>query len=114
MKLKVENGTLVWKKFFQEQRLSLADVEWAYLQQESVTMKLCCGRGEAIIGRLIVVKKDGEKEVFQYEGLEKPKALLEQIHQANDQIAIGYTSENKARFGIVDDGAAGQSASRKG
>lgn len=96
----IADGKLKYKKWFQKHEVLLSDIEWAYLQQEQVRVSLGCCGGETSIGRLIVIKKDGEKLVFEYEGMRDPKRALEEIQEANSNIAIGYTKENRVRFGL--------------
>lgn len=94
----VKDGILYYRKWFKECQLDLREVKWAYLQQEAVEMKMCCGRAETSIGRVILVKKDGKKEIFQFEGMDEPKELLAKIEQSGVAIAIGYTKENREKF----------------
>lgn len=94
----VENGKIYYKKFFKSCELNTDSLVWAYLQQEPVSARMCCGRMETEIGRVIVLTRDGQKEVFQFEGMEEPRELLAKIQAANPRIAVGYTKENRERF----------------
>ena len=59
---------------------------------------MCWGSTSFPIGRLILVDKEGREERFQYEGMDKPKKLLEDIQKQNPHIAIGYTQDNLSKF----------------
>ncbi len=98
MLAKVVNDKITWYYFLKKKELPLSDIAWAYLQQEDANARMCCSNASFPIGRVIVVKKDGTKEIFQYEGMEKPKDLLDSIKAANPDIAVGYTRENRERF----------------
>lgn len=100
MEITIADGKLKYRKWFQKHEVLLSDIEWAYLQQEQVHVNLGCCGGETSIGRLIVIKKNGEKLVFEYEGMRDPKRALEEIQAATAEIAIGYTKENRERFGV--------------
>lgn len=97
-KVIVEDGKIIYRKFLKTCEIQVADLVWAYLQQEDVSAKMCCGSFEAEIGRVIVVDKNGKREVFQFESMQEARELLEKIQKANPDIAIGYTKENRARF----------------
>ena len=98
-KVTVENGKILYRKFLTACELPVADLVWAYLQQEDVSAKMCCGSFETEIGRVIVVERDGKREIFQFESMQEARELLEKIQKANPRIAIGYTKENRERFG---------------
>lgn len=94
----VEGNILKFKKLFKTYEIDTKNLVWGYLQQEDANARLCCGTASFTIGRLILQDDQGKKEVFQYEGLEEPKKLLEAIKASNPDIAVGYTEENRARF----------------
>ena len=97
-KVIVENGKIHYRKLFRPCELDVERIVWAYLQQEPVSARMCCGRMESEIGRVIVLTADGQREVFQFEGMERPRELLGEIQAANPQIAVGYTKANRERF----------------
>lgn len=97
-KVTVADGKIIYKKFLRTCEILVADLVWAYLQQEDVSAKMCCGSFESEIGRVIVVDKNGKKEVFQFESMQEARELLAKIQEANPDIAIGYTKENRERF----------------
>ena len=98
MNVKIENGKLIWNRFFKKKELPVSKIVWAYLQQETVNTKMCCGTADFPIGRLIIVKKDMSREVFQYEGMDKPRELLEELKKENPNMEVGYTKENQEKF----------------
>lgn len=95
---KIENNRLSWYQLLKKHELPVSDIIWAYLQQEDVHGRFCCGNANFPIGRLIVMTKDKKLESFQFEGLDKPKELLAELQQLNREMAVGFTEENKARF----------------
>ena len=44
------------------------------------------------------MKKDMSREVFQYEGMDKPRELLEELKKENPDMEVGYTRENQEKF----------------
>lgn len=96
----LKDGKLQYKKFLRTRELPVEDIAWAYLQQEDVSARMCCGRADFEIGRLIMIDRNGKREILQYEGLDEPRRLLDELHEANSTIAIGYTPENCERFGV--------------
>ena len=97
-KVTVTDGKILYRKFLSSCELPVADLVWAYLQQEAVSAKMCCGNFNAEIGRVIVLSRDGKKEIFQFESMQEARELLEKLQKANEDLAIGYTEENRKRF----------------
>lgn len=97
-KVTISDGTIIYRKFLKSCEIQVSDLVWAYLQQEDVSAKMCCGSFEAEIGRVIVVDKNGKREIFQFESMQEARELLQKIQEANPDIAIGYTKENRERF----------------
>mgnify|MGYP001030789240 FL=1 len=81
-KVTVENGKILYRKFLTACELPVADLVWAYLQQEDVSAKMCCGSFGAEIGRVIVLERNGKKEVFQFESMQEARELLEKLKEA--------------------------------
>lgn len=99
-KVTVEDGKIIYRKFMKRCELETAGLVWAYLQQEDVSAKMCCGSYNAEIGRVIVVDKNGKKEIFQFESMQEARELLAKLQQSNAELAIGYTTENKKKFDV--------------
>ncbi len=98
-KVAVTDGKIIYRRLLKTCEIPVTDVVWAYLQQEDVSAKMCCGSFEMEIGRVIVVERDGKREIFQFESMQEARELLEKLQKANPRIAIGYTKENRERFG---------------
>ena len=94
----VENGRILYQRFLTICELPVADLVWAYLQQEDVSTRMCCGGFETEIGRVIVLERNGKKEIFQFESMQEARELLEKLKEAAPDLAIGYTEENRRRF----------------
>lgn len=97
-KVTVTDGKIQYRKFLTACELPVTDLAWAYLQQEDVSAKMCCGSFNAEIGRVIVLERNGRKEVFQFESMQEARELLAKIQEANPDLPIGYTDENRKRF----------------
>ena len=94
----VEGNKLKYKKMLKTYEVDTKNFVWGYLQQEDASARLCCGTASFPIGRLVLLDNQGKKEIFQYEGLDEPRKLLEAIKASNPEMAVGYTEENRARF----------------
>lgn len=94
----VEGNKLKFKKLFKTYEIDTKNIVWGYLQQEDANARLCCGTASFPIGRLVLQDDKGKKEIFQYEGLEEPKKLMEAIKASNPDMAVGYTKENREKF----------------
>ncbi len=57
-----------------------------------------CGSFNAEIGRVIVLERNGKKEVFQFESMQEARELLAKIQEAAPDLPVGYTEENRKRF----------------
>ncbi|HBN57118.1 MAG TPA: hypothetical protein DD414_10115 [Lachnospiraceae bacterium] len=99
-KVTVEDGKIIYRKFMKRCELEVSGLVWAYLQQEDVSAKMCCGSYNAEIGRVIVVDKNGKKEIFQFESMQEARELLARLQQSNAELAIGYTAENRKKFDV--------------
>lgn len=97
-KVTVTDGKIRYRKFLTACELPVTDLVWAYLQQEDVSAQMCCGGYNAEIGRVIVLERNGKKEIFQFGSMQEARELLERIQEANPELAVGYTEENRRRF----------------
>lgn len=95
----VTDGKLIYRKWMKTCEIPVKEIVWAYLQQEEVSAKMCCGSFHSEIGRVVVLERDGKKEIFQFESMQEARELLEQLKEANPDMKVGYTKENKERFG---------------
>lgn len=94
----VEDGRIRYRRFLTACELPISDLVWAYLQQEDVSAKMCCGGFHAEIGRVIVLRENGKKEIFQFESMQEARELLDRLKEENPDLAVGYTEENRRRF----------------
>ncbi len=97
-KVLIEDGKLKYHKHLKSCELPLERIVWAYLQQEDASAKMCCGRVDFAIGRVIVMDTDGRKETFQFEGMDRAKELLARIVEAKPDLCVGYAQENRRRW----------------
>ncbi len=97
-KVTVAEGKLICRKFLSVCEIFVKDLVWAYLQREEVSAKMCCGNFHGEIGRVIVVERDGKREIFQFESMQEARELLEKLQEANPDMAVGYTEANRKRF----------------
>lgn len=97
-KVTIEDGKIRYRRFLTSCELPVSSLVWAYLQQEDVSAKMCCGSFNAEIGRVIVVEQNGKKEVFQFESMQEARELLAKIQEVNPDLAVGYTEANRKRF----------------
>lgn len=97
-KVTVSDGMIRYRKFLAVCELPVADVIWAYLQQEDVSAKMSCSSLNTEAGRVIVLERNGKKEIFQFESMQEARELLEKLQEANPDLPVGYTEENRKRF----------------
>lgn len=97
-KVTVENGKVLYRRFPFLCELPAASLVWAYLQQEDVSAKMCCGSFNAEIGRVVVLDRDGKRKVFKFESMQEARELLAKLEEANPDMAVGYTQENRKKF----------------
>lgn len=97
-KVTVTDGKIIYKKLLKTCEIQMEDLVWAYLQQEDVSAKMCCGSFGAEIGRVIVLDRNGKKEIFQFESMQEARELLARIQAENPDMAVGYTEENRRQF----------------
>ncbi len=96
--VKVTEEKLLYRKMLKACEIPLQDLQWAYLQKQAVESRLCCGSYSSEIDRVIVVLKDGKKEMFPFENMEEAKELLSKLQEAKPELAVGYTLENRALY----------------
>lgn len=97
-KVTVEDGKIRYRKLLTVCELPVADLVWAYLQQEDVSARMCCSSYHGEIGRVIVRDRNGKKEIFQFESMQEARELLAKLQGQNPNLAVGYTEENRKRF----------------
>lgn len=78
--------------------IPISDIMWAYRRQEMAEGKLCCGKAQFEIHKVILVTQ--EKQRFELAGIEKEQAktILAALEQRNADIDIGYSKEKEAAY----------------
>ncbi|MCD8327394.1 MAG: hypothetical protein LUC90_12195 [Lachnospiraceae bacterium] len=94
----VTDTKIQYRKMLKTCEIALEQLQWAYLQKQDLQSRCCCGSYASEIDRVIVVLRDGKKEVFQFESMEEAKELLARIQEAKPELAVGYTPENRALY----------------
>ena len=67
-----------------------SEVKHAYLRQEEVNAKLCCGRANFDQFFLMLMGSDGKLRKHQVDDMAKGKLVLEYIARINPDCQIGY------------------------
>lgn len=67
-----------------------SEIKHAYLRQEEVNAKLCCGRANFDQFFLMLLGSDGKLRKHQVEDMAKGKLALEHISRLNPDCLIGY------------------------
>ena len=70
--------------------LPYSEVKHAYLRQEEVNAKLCCGRANFDQFFLMLLGSDGKLRKHQVDDMAKGKLALEYISRLNPDCQIGY------------------------
>lgn len=97
-KITITDDHIIQKKLLKTSALPLADLVWAYIQQEDVKTSVCCGPVHMEIGRVIAFTGDGRRTAFSFESVKEAEKLLDEIREAAPHAAIGFTAENKEKF----------------
>ena len=76
-------------------------IQWAYLRAEENRMSMCCGR-VFVDSWYLLLYVDGEQVAkIEFQKKETAKQVLTALKEANDEILVGYTEENKKRVGMM-------------
>lgn len=89
---KVRLGELVlfFSRFAGSTFMPYDQVVHAYLRQEEVTAKMCCGRANFDQFYLMIKGSDGKLRKHQVDDMTKGKLALEHIARLNPECQIGY------------------------
>lgn len=89
---KVRLGELVlfFSRFAGGSCIPYSEIKNAYLRQEEVNAKLCCGRANFDQFFLMILGSDGKLRKHQVTDKEKGKLALEHIARLNPDCLIGY------------------------
>lgn len=94
----VADGKILYRKKLEFCEICIADLVWVYLQQEDPAVKMCGDSREPEAGRVIVVDKNGKKEIFRFASMQEARELLARIQQVNPDLAAGNAKKNRRRF----------------
>ncbi len=89
-KVKLGDQVLFFSRLAGGSYMPYAEVVHAYLRQEEVNAKLCCGRANFDQFYLMLLGSDGVLRKHQVSDLASGKLALEHIAQRNPNCLIGY------------------------
>lgn len=89
-KVRLGQEFLFFSRFAGSTFMPYTEVKHAYLRQEEVTAKMCCGRANFDQFYLMILGSDGVLRKHQVNTLELGRAALDHIAQRNPDALIGY------------------------
>ena len=89
-KVRLGERVLFFSRFAGGSYMPYSEVVHAYLRQEEVNAKLCCGRANFDQFYLMLMGSDGALRKHQVTDKEKGKQALEHIARRNPDCLIGY------------------------
>lgn len=89
-KVRLGERFLFFSRFAGGSYMPYSEVVHAYLRQEEVTAKMCCGRANFDQFYLMLMGSDGALRKHQVTDKEKGKLALEHIARRNPDCLIGY------------------------
>ena len=89
-KVKLGEQVLFFSRFAGGTYMPYSEVVHAYLRQEEVTAKMCCGRANFDQFYLMLMGSDGKLRKHQVADMARGKLSLELIAQRNPGCLIGY------------------------
>ena len=89
-KVKLGERVLFFTRFAGGSYMPYSEVVHAYLRQEEVTAKMCCGRANFDQFYLMLMGSDGKLRKHQVADMARGKLSLELIAQRNPGCLIGY------------------------
>lgn len=89
-KVRLGNLALFFSRFAGGTFMPYSEVQHAYLRQEEVNAKLCCGRANFDQFFLMIKGSDGKLRKHQVDDMNKGKLALEHIARCNPACLIGY------------------------
>lgn len=97
-RVKIENGSMIYKSMFKEVRVPLENIVWGYLKIKDVNARMCCGNYNTEIVTVVFREASGQIHSFEDEEGKSARRLLKEMEEKNPFMAVGFTEENKARF----------------
>ena len=79
--------------------LPFSEVQWAYIRTQAHRVTLGCCAGDLEEHWLMLVGRDGRITSIPFDRLSHAEAAIGLIRRAAPEIAIGYTEDNKLRYG---------------
>ena len=89
-KIKLGEQVLFFSRFAGGTYMPYSEVVHAYLRQEEVTAKMCCGRANFDQFYLMLMGSDGKLRKHQVADMARGRLALEHIAQRNPGCLIGY------------------------
>ena len=93
---------VVWSRLLKHYAMPYAEIAWAYKQIEESHVSLGCCGGVLEEFRVVLLDARLRRCVVTFDRERFADALLECIAEKNPRTAIGYTVENRSRFGRVE------------
>lgn len=89
-KVRLGEQVLFFSRFAGGTYMPYSEIRHAYLRQEEVNAKLCCGRANFDQFYLMLLGSDGKLRKHQVADMARGKLALEHIAQRNPDCLIGY------------------------
>lgn len=78
-----------------------SELQWAYIRTEAHRVTLGCCAGDIEEHHVMLMDRFGSIVQVPFDRLSHAEAALQLIGKAAPHITIGYTDENRARFGVA-------------
>ena len=92
---------IIFPQGFRFLYLPYCEVQWAYIRTQAHRVTLGCCAGDLEEHWIMLVGRDGSVTSVPFDRMSHAEAAIGLIRKAAPHIAIGYTEENKARFGAA-------------
>ena len=92
----------MWRHYLKRFYLPYADIRWAYRQVEESHVSLGCCGGVLQEFRVLLRGEAGEPAALTFDREQDAARLLELIARLAPGCAIGWTKENRLRFGVPE------------
>ena len=96
----VTEKEIIFPSNFKRMYMPFEEIVWAYRQVAESRVSLGCCGGVIEEFRVIVRNAEGQTAMITYDREDNAKQLLEMIRERCPDAAIGFTKENKERFGV--------------
>lgn len=99
---RVSSGEIVFPVKLHLEYVPFGEVQWMYIRTEAHRVTLGCCAGDIEEHRLMLVGRNGLVAAVPFDRLSYAEAAIGLIRKAAPHIAIGFTAENRARFGVAE------------